>query len=174
MEDYMTQTLYPMTEKEETVPRAGFFTPLFRGSVFGMNPFALIRKFAEEMDREFGAEGAFTPAIEVKQKEGKLFVTADLPGIAKEDVKVYVEGDALVLEGERKREKEEKREGFFRSERVYGKFCRTIPLPEGANPDQAAATFKNGVLEVTLPVAEVKPKAKQIPVQEAPREKLAA
>jgi len=56
------------------------------------------------------------------------------------------------VEGERKKEKEEKREGYYHSERSYGKFYRSIPLPEGAKGDQVAAQFNNGVLEVTVPV----------------------
>lgn len=79
-----------------------------------------------------------------------------------------VTGDNLTLEGERKEEKEEKeekREGYYHSERNYGKFYRSIPLPEGANIDQAIARFKDGVLEITVPIPETKAKAQQIPVK---------
>lgn len=109
----------------------------------------------------------------MKQKEGKLLVTAELPGLKKEDVKVHIEGDTLVVEGERKQEKEEKREGYYHSERSYGKFYRSIPLPEGAKGDQVVAQFNNGVLEVTVPVPEVKPKRQEVPVQEGPKAKAA-
>lgn len=180
----MSEVIVAKTNKPEKavvtpgVLAPGFFSPFFRGGLFGVNPFALMRQFVEEMDKgtafpAASAGAAWTPAIEVKQKEGKLFVTADLPGMAKEDVKVYVEGDTLVLEGERKQEKEEKREGFYHSERTYGKFYRAIALPEGANADLTAANFNNGVLEVTVPVAEVKPKARVVPVQEPPKAKAA-
>ena len=63
---------------------------------------------------------------------------------------VEIRDDALVIEGERKQEREEEREGLYRNERVYGSFYRTIPLPEGTIADSAKATFKNGVLEVVL------------------------
>lgn len=169
----------PKTERTE-VSRPdfqGFLMPFFRGGLFGMNPFALMRQFTDEMDRGFnlpaGTKAAFMPAIEVKQKEGKLLVTADLPGLGKDDVKVSIDGDTLVLEGERKQEKEEKREGFFHSERSYGSFYRAVALPEGANLDQASANFANGVLEVTVPIDAAKSKAKQIPVKEAPAAKAA-
>jgi HSP20 family protein len=170
----------PNQERPELTRWVGFDTPIFRGSLFGVNPFALMRQFTEDMDRIFGqapratAEGmAWSPAIEVKQKEGKLLVTAELPGLKKEDVKVHIDGDTLVVEGERKQEKEEKREGYYHSERSYGKFYRAIPLPEGAKGDQVAAQFNDGVLEVTVPVPEVKPKRQEVPVQEGSKAKAA-
>ena len=162
--------------KQERDPIARWFEsemPLMRGSLFGVNPFALMRQFTEDMDRAFGKTtavagngGAWCPTVEVREKEGKLLVTAELPGLKKEDVKVTVTGDSLALEGERKQEKEEKREGYYHSERSYGKFYRSIPLPEGAKVDQAAAQFNNGMLEITIPVPERKQTTKEIPVQE--------
>ena len=149
----------------------GFEAPLFRGSLFGMNPFALMRQFTEEMDRTLGATrtapngAAWSPAVEVKQKNGSLIVTAELPGLKKEDLKVNITDAALTLEGERQQEKEEKREGYYHSERSYGKFYRAIALPEGARPDQAAAEFKDGVLQITIPLAETKQKHREIPVK---------
>jgi len=149
----------------------GLGMPLFRGSIFNMNPFALMRQFTEEMDRTFGAmrtapSGAlWSPAIEVTQKNGSLIVTAELPGLNKDDIKVAVTDDALTLEGERKQEKEEKREGYYHSERSYGKFYRAIALPEGAKADQAAAEFKEGLLTITVPVPEQKQKQRQVPVK---------
>lgn len=176
----VTVVQQPKQERPELSRWVGFDAPLFRGSLFGVNPFALMRQFTEDMDRIFGqtprgtVEGtAWSPAIEVKQKEGKLLVTAELPGLKKEDVKVHIDGDTLVVEGERKQEKEEKREGYYHSERSYGKFCRSILLPDGAKTDRVAAQFNNGVLEVTVPVAEVKPNRQDVPVQEGPKAKAA-
>jgi HSP20 family protein len=156
-----------------------FEAPLFRGNLFSMNPFALMRQFSEEMDRTFHrmppfeGEKAWAPAIEVKEKEGNLFVTAELAGMKPEEIKVHVDGDHLIVEGERKQEKEEKREGYFHSERSYGKFYRAIPLPEDAKTDLTAAHFNNGVLEVTVPLAEVKAKRQDVPVQDAAAKKAA-
>jgi HSP20 family protein len=176
----VTVVKQPKQERPELSRWVGFDAPLFRGSLFGVNPFALMRQFTEDMDRVFGqapratVEGtAWSPAIEVKQKEGKLLVTAELPGLKKEDVKVHIDGDTLVVEGERKQEKEEKREGYYHSERSYGKFYRSILLPDGAKTDQVAAQFNNGVLEVTVPVPEVKAKRQEVPVQEGPKAKAA-
>jgi HSP20 family protein len=176
----VTVVKQPKQERPEFSRWLDFDAPLFRGSLFGVNPFALMRQFTEDMDRIYGqapratAEGrAWSPAIEVNEKEGKLLVTAELPGLKKEDVKVHIDGDALVVEGERKQEKEEKREGYYHSERSYGKFYRSILLPEGAKTDQVAAQFNNGVLEVTVPIPEVKPKRQEVPVQEGSKAKAA-
>ncbi|HEX5430765.1 MAG TPA: Hsp20/alpha crystallin family protein [Bryobacteraceae bacterium] len=160
-------------ERQDVGRWFGFDQPLFRGSLFGINPFTLMRRFTEDMDRVFQpefrtVEGGtdWRPALEVKEKEGKLLITAELPGVKTEDVKVHIEGDALIVEGERKQEKEEKREGYYHSERDYGRFCRSILLPQGANADQTAAHFNNGILEIAIPVDEAKTAAREIPVQD--------
>jgi HSP20 family protein len=99
----------------------------------------------------FGGAGAlWSPQVEVFERDNKLVVRADVPGVNKDDVNVEINDDVLTISGERKDEHEEKREGFYRSERSYGQFYRTILLPEGVNPDQSEATFKDGVLEVTF------------------------
>lgn len=149
-----------------------FEGPFFRGNLFSINPFALMKQFTEEMDRAFhrmpqaGGDAVWTPAIEVKEKDGKLILTAELAGLKPEDVKVHIDGNTLVVEGERKQEKEEKREGYYHSERSYGKFYRAIPLPDGAKADQTTAQFNNGALEVTVPVPQANAKRQDIPVQE--------
>jgi HSP20 family protein len=76
---------------------------------------------------------------------------ADLPGLSKEEVKVELVDNALIIEGERHDKREEKRAGFYSSERSYGKFYRRLPLPQGANTEDARASFHDGVLEVTMP-----------------------
>jgi HSP20 family protein len=94
-----------------------------------------------------------------------LIVRADLPGLKPEDVKIEVTEDRLVITGERKREVTKEEKDYYRSERTYGQFCRTIPLPEGAIFDAAKAVYKNGVLEVKIPVPprlEAKPKTVKI------------
>ena len=86
------------------------------------------------------------------QRNNELVIRADLPGLTKDDVKVDVTEDAVTIQGERRREHEEGREGVYRSERSYGSFCRVVALPQGAMTDQAKATFKDGVIEITMPV----------------------
>ena len=118
------------------------------------SPFDLMRRLNDEMDRWFGGgfEAVWAPNVEVFQRGDELVVRADLPGLGKNDVDVEVSDDALTIRGERKQQHEEEREGYYRSERSYGSFYRTIPLPEGAIADSAKANFKNGVLEITVQV----------------------
>jgi HSP20 family protein len=165
-------TKEPKTEHREMSPLFGLEAPLRRGSFFGVNPFALMKHFTEEVDRMFGYKtalappDAWRPAIEVKEDKGNLLVTAELPGVKKEDVRVYVRGDALVVEGERRYEKEERREGYFHTERTYGRFYRAIPLPELADAAKATARFLNGVLNIAIPIPAITPNTREIPVSE--------
>lgn len=94
----------------------------------------------------------WAPQVEVRRKGDKLVVCADLPGVNRDDLTVEMRDGALALSGERRAEDEEEGEGFYRSERSYGRFYRTIPLPDGVNAEQAKASFKDGVLEVTVPL----------------------
>ena len=147
------------------------------GDLFSMSPFALLRAMTDEMDRAFSGvapgvrgEGGFQnwiPAMEVREKDGNLVVIADLPGIDKNDVKVEFTDNVLTIEGERKSEYEEGEGRAHRSERSYGHFYRALQLPEGARADQAKAEFRNGVLEVKIPLDQTKSNRKQIPIQDA-------
>ena len=153
------------------------FAMMTPGEFFN-NPFAAMRRMHEEMDRVFsqtlgGASGpagfvggltAWSPALEVSEKDNQITICAELPGLRPEDVKVEVTDDALVIQGERKQEHEDKTGGQWRSERHYGRFYRSIPLPEGASADKAHADFKNGELIVTVPVQRPESKRRQIPI----------
>ena len=108
--------------------------------------------------RSFSREGgwhAWAPDVEVFQKNDQLTIRADLPGLRREDVKVDVSDGGVCIQGERTHERDEHSEGYYRSERSYGSFNRMIPLPDGAIADQAKATFKDGVLEITMPAPPV-------------------
>lgn len=147
------------------------FQPMFPLSrFFGLSPFARMRDLTDEMDRMFRGLGAETdlqawaPAVDVQQCNGNLVVSAELPGLKKEEVKVEVNDDALIISGERKQEHKEDHEGYHRWERSYGQFYRSIPLPEGAKTDQVKAELKDGVLKVSIPVPEVAKKSRQVPV----------
>ena len=142
--------------------------------LFTMNPFSMMRRLSEEMDRAFGtslglprggAEDRWVPAIEVREEDKNLVVCAELPGLNKDDVRVQATDDGLIIEGERKREHEETSGGWRRSERSYGHFYRMIPLPEGAEIDKANAQFKDGVLEVRVPMSEQKQRGREIPIK---------
>jgi HSP20 family protein len=134
-----------------------------------MSPFTLMRRFTEEMDQWFeqrstGRGELFSPPVEVFDRNGHLVVRADLPGLTKDDIRVEVTNDAVVIEGERRSEHEERQGGIFRSERSYGTFRRQVPLPAGINADQATASFKDGVLEITLPAPQM-PRGRHIEIQ---------
>ena len=96
-------------------------------------------------------QALWSPEIEVFERGGQLVVRADLPGLTREDVKVDIREDSLIIQGERRQEREENDEGYYRSERSYGSFFRSVPLPEGINADEVKASFKDGVLEITMP-----------------------
>jgi len=110
--------------------------------------------------------GLWAPQVEMFERGNNLVVRADLPGLSREDVDVEVDDDALIIRGERRNELEDDQEGYYRSERSYGSFYRAIPLPENVDPTSCQATFKDGVLEVTLPKPERSvAKAKRIEVR---------
>jgi HSP20 family molecular chaperone IbpA len=92
----------------------------------------------------------WAPEIETFQRGDQFVVRADLPGLKKEDVNIDLADDAITIQGERREEREEDREGYYRSERTYGSFYRVVPLPEGAITESAKAGFKDGVLEITV------------------------
>jgi HSP20 family protein len=137
------------------------------------NPFALMDRMTDEMDHMFdrvfsdfglaprsrasrglfgssGREGLWAPRVEAVQKGDQFIVRADLPGLKKDDVQVELGENALTIRGERREEHQEERDGYFHSEREYGQFHRTITLPEGVIAESAQASFRNGVLEITM------------------------
>lgn len=157
-----------------------------RTPAYNAGPLRTFQRVADEMDRmmsNFGlgqrwaaaplSRGAagdlWAPDIDVYQKDDQLVIKADLPGLHKDEVSVEITDDSVMIEGERKAEHQEEREGFFRSERSYGSFCRVIPLPEGAMTDQAKANFHDGVLEVTLPAPPQATKGRKIEITETPK-----
>jgi len=94
------------------------------------------------------------PHIELEQRPGALVVRADLPGLTPDDITVSVDHGVLTISGERRQENRQEQDGFLRSELTYGEFFRTIPLPEGADENRVSAVFRNGVLEITVPVSD--------------------
>jgi HSP20 family protein len=105
-------------------------------------------------DAALAAPVLLIPQIEVLQRPGALVVRADLPGIDADEIDVSVEDGMLVISGERRQEQREEEDGFVRTEVVYGTFYRAVPLPDGADENNIQASFRNGVLEVMVPVAE--------------------
>ncbi len=98
--------------------------------------------------------GAWVPPMDVVEEEGRYVVHLDLPGMRREDVKVSMENDTLTLTGERQHQAETKEGGYRRFERSHGTFTRTISLPNTIDSKRIEATYKDGVLTVTLPKSE--------------------
>ena len=112
-----------------------------------------------------GRSGLSWPSIEVAEAEGSVTVTAEMPGLDEKDVEILLEGDVLTIRGEKKAETEDKERRF--SERYYGRFARRIALPFEVEEDKVEASFKNGVLTVTLPTSpKAQTKAKRIALKE--------
>jgi HSP20 family protein len=150
----------------KSVQKKGELTPRVRHEVTPL----------DELDRLFDrlAEGGFmtpfewrlprwagfrgleerVPHVDVIERDNEILVRAELPGIHKDDLKVTIADDLLTVEGETHEEKEEEGE-YFRSEIRHGTFARTVRLPTTVVSEKANATFEHGVLEITLPKAEV-------------------
>ena len=113
--------------------------------------------------------GMWTPSVDVTTRGDDLVVEVELPGINPDDVEIEAEGNRLIIRGESRDERsdEDKERGYRYSERKYGSFYRTIPLPEGVSADNAQANFKNGVLEVSFPGAarQIRPERRKIAIQ---------
>jgi HSP20 family protein len=117
----------------------------------------------EPFDRLLSWQG--TPPVDFVERDNEYEVTAELPGLDQKDVEVKLANGALVIKGEKKLEREEKKEGAFYSERRYGAFERSFRLPENVDADKIAASFEKGVLKVTLPKsAQTKTEEKKIDI----------
>ena len=159
------------------------------GSGLGAGPFQLISRLSDEMDRLFesfgmgaawprstgraagqsggpGLRTLWAPHIEVAERNGKLLIQADLPGVRKEDVNVQIEDDAVIIQGQRHQENERNEGGFYHSERSYGSFYRVIPLPEGTDAEQANATFRDGVLQIEVPVPQQRQRGRRLEIRD--------
>ncbi len=141
------------------------------------DPFREISSLREEVDRLFDAffgrqaekmlrkrEAFWVPAVDIEETENEFIVKAELPGLKKDEVKLSISEDTLTISGERKMEKEEKGKTYHRVEMNYGKFERTIRFPTEVVPDKAKASYKDGILTITVPKSE-KAKGKEIEIE---------
>ena len=178
-------------KKNKGLVRRQSDTPTFAaGFPFsGTTPFGLMRRFMDDMDRMFEDFGGmktpffsdtlatpewkefeketWSPQIEVQKHDGTMTVRADLPGMKREDINVEIADGFLVLSGERKEEKEEKKEGFYHTERSYGSFYRSVPVPETVKPENTTAKFDNGVLEISIAIPAAETTDHKIEIQAA-------
>ena len=152
------------------------------------SPFGLMRRLSDDMDQLFsqliggtssarsGAAAAalpfvadaavdWVPALETFERDGKFVVQADLPGLGADDVTVEVDDGLLTISGERREERELDDDGVHRTERRYGRFTRAIVLPEGARAEEVQAAFRNGVLEITVPLSQQTQQRRTVEIQ---------
>jgi len=112
--------------------------------------------------------GDVTPRVDMSDTDKEIIVKVDLPGMTEKDVDISISRDALTISGEKKQEKEESEKGWYRMERQYGSFSRSIPLPCEIEADKVAAIYKNGVLSIKLPKSAVQRETtKSIPIKSA-------
>lgn len=130
-----------MNTKHEYYPLAKdwnkFFDQFFKG--YGQD------------DTSFVDTGTWAPAVDIKEEKDCFVVVADIPGVSKEDIHVSLENSLLTINGERKAEKKEEKNGYSRVERVQGQFYRRFSLPQTADETRISAKYKQGVLEIVIP-----------------------
>jgi len=120
--------------------------------------------FRGDIQDEDSAIMAWTPAVDIAEHDDEYLVKVELPGVNKEDVKITIESNVLTIRGEKKQEKETKKENYHRVERNYGSFQRSFTLPSTVKSEKIDASYKDGILSVSLPKAE-EAKPKQIEVK---------
>ena len=144
------------------------------------DPFGMLQDLQDEMGRLWGqrplmashfpraiteAATTWAPRMDVFEKNGDIVMKAELPGVKKEDIKVELDGEDLIIGGERKTDTEVKEQDYYRTERFYGSFYRRLPLGFAPKPEQIKAAYTDGVLEIQIPKpAEPAPKAQHIAV----------
>src|ERR1044071_107098 len=127
--------------------------------------------FGRRLSGPFGgwwprAFGTAAPAVDVYEEKDEVVAKAELPGLEKNDIEVNVIDHQLTIKGEKKQEQETQEKNFYRAERSYGAFFRTVELPADVESDRAKASFKNGVLEIHIPkTEEAKKKHKQVRIE---------
>ncbi len=145
--------------------------------IFPVDPFRELLSIREELDRLFstlatgrgvreGRETLWLPAVDVEETDDAVIVRAEVPGMEKDDIKVTITDDTLVISGERREEKEEKEKNYHHREIYYGKFYRAVRLPVDVDREKAKASYKQGILEIVLPKSErVKPRTIDVEVR---------
>ncbi len=128
----------------------------WRRTIGALEPFR--QEMEDLFERFFGEEGGngasartWTPRVDVKETDKEIVVKADLPGVDVKDIDITVVGGVLTLRGEKREEKEEKKENYYRSERFVGRFYRELPLPPGVDPDKVFAASSKGLVTITIP-----------------------
>lgn len=146
-------------------------------SLMRWDPFGGLSRMRDEIDRMFEdfftgrpglartGEGLRVPSVDIEETDESVVVRAELPGVKKDDLDIEVTPDALTIRAEMSEEKEQRDRRFYRRERSWGMFQRTVPVPVEIKSDAAKASFKDGLLEVTLPKVEPEEKAESVRIK---------
>lgn len=136
------------------------------------SPFRELEAFENQIQRMLGdfpfsrrSSGSFIPAIDMHEDDKNLYITAELPGIEKDDIKISLHNDVLTISGERKREEKKENENYYHLEMCYGAFNRSITLPVEVDTEKVEASFKNGILKIQLPKSNPKDISKTIEIK---------
>ena len=149
----LTKAISPVEEMER------WFEDVFR------KPFSLLRPSWFPRVR-FPEIEEITPTIDVFEEGDNVVVKAELPGMGKEDIDVKVTDDIIIISGEKKKEEKVEKKNYYRMERSYGSFTRSLRLPTEVQTEKAVAKFKEGVLEVRIPkTEEAKKKEKKVSIE---------
>lgn len=135
--------------------------------LYGRDPLKMFEDvFNDKVSPFFSSMMTPSFKVDISEDEQAIYVSADMPGMSKEDVKVSLEDDILCISAERKQEEEEKKKGYHRIERTWGSMSRSFSVGENVDPENIVASYDNGVLKVTIPKKEAEPKkGKEIEVK---------
>ena len=135
------------------------------------NPFKELETLSEKMRTIFDdlptafnwdLTSTFYPRVDISEDENNVYVTAEIPGVDKKDVKVTLQDNVLTIEGEKKAEVKDEKKNYFRIERSYGSFCRSFALPAEVDPDKVKAKYENGMLIIEAAKKEPTPTNKKL------------
>jgi len=110
----------------------------------------LFDSFFNMPEEEETSLAAFAPAVDIEEKEKEFVITAELPGLSKNDIKINMKENLLTISGEKKQEKKTEKDNYHRTERIFGSFQRTFRLPENTDHENISAEYTDGVLNVTI------------------------
>jgi len=110
------------------------------------------------------AREGWIPRVDISENDDEITVRADIPGMKKEDVKITLSENVLTISGDKRVERDEKKDNYHRIERLFGKFSRSFYIPTNVDPANISAKYNNGVLEIKLPKKE-EAKPKEIPIE---------
>lgn len=173
LSDAQAPTLAAAVQSMKAMPLPDFFG-------IWDEPMNLMRRMSEDMERLIGgflgwqlsgmllpqrSAAGWVPAVETVQRDDRFVINAELPGVRREDVSIDISSERLTIEGERRQEAVQGQREQRRSERAYGRFCRVIALPAGADTDAASASLQDGMLEVTVPVARRRQEGRRLDIR---------